>query len=525
MCATNLNKIRCKKRSQKTSLLLYADSLVSSEYFRKDLHQQIFMTTNQPQNPKSPSLLDNEATGGANSGKGLTFQDHVLLSLLPKWLSMEGFDAYIKEGLADMEAKFFVPGPQGYVKEFVETKDHNVAPAEFWKEIDRFQEMTGAGSRVYRWFRFICTSLSAELQPLKNGLRRIREPYDFYSDDQAVSEASYKDYEARVIKLGRTAYDAKFLFEQVVIDDEYSGGVNSGSGLFQSALAENLPAFEVLQGRTLGQIYDHLGTLVQQKINVTVTRTQIEAALMKPVPDQDKNLIFTQPVHVHVRGKEGPDKERAIVLEAAKFFGEERLSLPSDEWENGLMIPLRQTRQWIICSRPKRSILLTGEKRFSTSVAIGSVFSSVEGFTIKEELKDGIWATNSYNTANTPAYNLEVSLPTSTGDHLIVVIDIVRLIEPSVGRALSTLGLAGQPCLHLHGEQPLLSAEQADFLIKVIKNKITDSLQSTGATRIDLFLAVPSFLALLFGHRLNSLAPVQCYEWAGGDSYVLTCLV
>jgi hypothetical protein len=79
------------------------------------------------------------------------------------------------------------------------------------------------------------------------------------------------------------------------------------------------------------------------------------------------------------------------------------------------------------------------------------------------------------------------------------------------------------PSLHLKGQDPIVSPEQANLAVRDIKERLSNALHRTGAQQIDLFFAGPAFLALFLGHRLNATAPTQCYEHIETGHYVPTC--
>lgn len=121
----------------------------------------------------TPSLLEPQSRGGEIAGDGFSFQDHIILARIPTWLAQEGFTAMVQESIGDFETKFFFPG-HGFIKELLEVKDHQLQPSEFWSEIKRFQEKDAGSPDTYRRFTLIAAGASKELQPLVNGLNRIR---------------------------------------------------------------------------------------------------------------------------------------------------------------------------------------------------------------------------------------------------------------------------------------------------------------------------------------------------------------
>ena len=61
--------------------------------------------------PGAPSLLEAESRGGDVNERGKMFESAVILSYIPRWMAMEGFTSMLREGMGDVEAKFFVPWP------------------------------------------------------------------------------------------------------------------------------------------------------------------------------------------------------------------------------------------------------------------------------------------------------------------------------------------------------------------------------------------------------------------------------
>jgi hypothetical protein len=190
----------------------------------------------------TPSLLESESRGGDINEGGISFQASVTMALLPRWLSMEGFSAMIREAIFDTEAQFYVPG-RGLVKEALEAKDHSVTPSEFWKEITRFREVNKGSPGSYQWFTLASTGLSDSLRPIRNSLRRIREPYGFYEQDGTITDNSYQQYVEQVERLGKTREEADFLFRRVLIEDDWSLNARHAKGVFQQSIYDNLPSY------------------------------------------------------------------------------------------------------------------------------------------------------------------------------------------------------------------------------------------------------------------------------------------
>ena len=179
-------------------------------------------------------------------------------------------------------------------------------------------------------------------------------------------------------------------------------------------------------------------------------------------------------------------------------------------------------------NRSTRGIRLSGNRRLSASVAFGAVFSAVAGFTIDMIGREGaVWPTDAHARPDTPAYALvHTDKPaTAKSEDLVVSIGVPRDISRDVESALPALGLAAAPAMHLSGNAPIVSADQANAVVAEVKQRIAEAIRETHAKSVHLFIAGPAFVALLLGHRLNATAPVQCYEWVGSGAYVPTCLL
>ena len=470
---------------------------------------------------RAPSLLDREATGGEIAEGGFSFQRNVLLTYIPRWLAQEGFSALTQETYGDIEAKFYDPG-RGYVKEFVEAKNHPVMPTEFWKEIGRFQAMAIGSPGTYEWFTLVSSGISDALKPLVSGLRRLRGSYGFYEGDEALRSQSYADYEQIVEKLGHSKEEAAFLFSHVMVEHSYGSSPNHGRAMFLDALGHYLPEYD-LPPSVSGNLFISFDTLVEGRINSPVSRRELEAVMRDRVPENLRPA--KRPVRIFTAT--GPHTQSSdLVFEWEKFFGgPNRAYPPIEEWSGQLVAQLLDAKDWINAVRTTRRIKLDGNRRLSASLAIGTVFSAVAGYAIDMNYRDEPWATDRHANGETPDYRLTrtQSLNRGASSRLVVSIGIIKAIASDVESALPRLGLENAALLHLYGDQPVESAQQANRVVGSIKQAIDAALTETGSSTIDLFFAGPAYLALFLGHRLNALAPIQCYEWVSPGQYAPTC--
>lgn len=472
-----------------------------------------------------PTLTKRDATGGQVAATGLQFQTNVALAYLPGWLAHDGFSSMIVESMGDTEAKFFVPGA-GFLQEFVEVKDYALSPAPFWKEIDRFIELDEASPNTYRRFVLVCDGVSPTLAPLVNALRRVRDPLKFYERQSPIGAASYSEYANNVKKLKRTDADARFLFDRVVVDTDLAAAKQNGASVFSTALCSSMGEYNAVATHGLHSAYVHLKDLIEKQMNQPITRQQLEATLRA-------SLDATQcpsPRSVHMHTMIQDDDERhptALRFKWAQFFGGEARSYPPQaEWDKAILGDLKSAKEWTVQNRSSRAIKLTGNRRLSTSFALGSVFSAVAGFSIEIESRGGeMWRTDDHSAPGTPEYPLRADVIPGTEPGLVLVLSIGRDICGQVKGCLASLGLEKATLLHLCSGHPIISAQQANLAVKLIKENCTDVLEQNRPGTIHLFLFGPAFLALLLGHRFNATAPVQCYEWVSSGRYDPSCRV
>ncbi|WP_096186292.1 CD-NTase-associated endodeoxyribonuclease Cap4 [Evansella halocellulosilytica] len=471
---------------------------------------------------QSPSLLEKESTGGDIASSGFDFQAYLILCKLPHWLSFEGFSSVIWESVGDIEAKFFDP-QIGEVIEAIEAKDHRITPTEFWEEINRFKKMDEGSPGTYRWFTLSCTGLSETLHPLKNGLRRLRDPYPFYSHTSGVFENSYEEYKEKVIGLGKSEEMAEFLFHKVSIEDKWGSLSEKAKGMFNNEFNQHLPGYD-LRGSEQEKVFDVLHSIVRSQKNKPVFRQQLKQA-MHSVIGEDA-IPTDQKIYIHTEIYKLPKEPRKINFLWEPFFGEKDRKYPeSAVWTEELYNNVVETKKWIEKNRSSKRIHLSGNRRLSSAMAIGSVFSSVSGFSIEAEQREGgIWATDAHPNNQTPECEFVVDFEEGVDNQLIVTIGITRdSIANEVAVYLKGQRHSISSKLHLHTESPIITAEQANLVVKKLKKEIKAAATKVDAEKVHLFYAGPSHLVLFLGHRWNGMPSVQCYEWVNTGQYVPTC--
>src|SRR5712692_7932914 len=381
----------------------------------------------EQENPRPPSLLDSQARGGDTAAAGFAFQEGVALALLPSWLAQEGFSQMICEAIGDIEVQFFNPGTIPAI-ELIEVKDHTVPPAEFWREVDRFRQLESGCSGTYRRFRLVAPDLSAELKPVANALRRVRDAFPFYQHDQYINRHSFQDWVQLIESKNHSRDDAYFLFDLVIINTSLASAARDAEALFRQALIKHFPEYDQLPGRVIGEIYKEFAQLLGSRRNKAITRLELEGLARASHPGGA--WPTARPVWLHT-STESPteDSTTAIRFDWAPFFGGTgRDYPPPEDWNERVVRELERARKWIQSQRLIRRVYLTGNRRLSAALAIGATFSAVAGFAIETEYRGHIWATDDHPGADTLDYALELEPLVAAGEHLVVSIGITREI-------------------------------------------------------------------------------------------------
>lgn len=467
----------------------------------------------------SPSLLDPEARGGDTAEGGFAFQENMLVARVPAWLRREGFSEMVREAMGDAEAKFFVPG-HGEVREFMEYKDHQVAPAEFWKEIGRFQELDGGALGAYQSFVLACAGVSRDVQPVAEVLRRVRDPDSFYEGAEEIRASSFDAFVQTVERAGHGRSQARFLFSKVHLETAAPDAERLAREVFGGSLKEQFPDTSRLSGDEVDRAFERLRSLVKARKNQPISRAELEEALWDGLPAEIR--ADRRPVRI-VTATDAVDPCSApeLVFDWQEFFGGGERAYPAPEAWKRMRAELDATRDWIVAARRPRRISLGGSRRLSGSLCIGSALPAVSGFALEMDYRGDVWRTDEYGG---PPYPWEIERLGGGGcEELAVAIGVLKNIREDVTRFLENEGRVPQLRLVLRGSEPLAGPAAANSAVATAKDAISGEMSAAGARVLHLFIGAPAPFALFLGHRLNAIGEVQCYEWVGSGTYAPAC--
>lgn len=466
--------------------------------------------------------------GGAVAETGFGFQDNMVLFNIPGWLRMDAFTSIIREASCDYEARFFNPTRYGLQIVGVECKGYTVSFSDFWKEIDDFRELDEQNPGAYSRFLFQCAGVDGKLKPILVALQRIRGAWPFYDAGAPnIQKDSYNEFEARVLKAKRSIDQARFLFERVDVDFQLSTDERAGISKFVDQLQVNFPILARTPAGDLHVAALRVRDLLKSRKAEHVLRNELEEAIWGDMleqarPDQSRLTIFTSHDDASWAGAD----PKCLVSDWRSFFGGSERHYPAPEaWAAGPLRELAACRDWIEEQGRPRRLLIKGSRRNSSEFAVGSVFRSAAGFVLCKEQKDGIWSTDEHASADTPAYNWNITFPSQTTAAELAVA-IVVLGENSICESFVTALRKGTDreiaLLGLSSSHPFVSAAHVNRAVQGAKNEILRALSSTGARIVRLYLWGPAVLALFLGHRFNVEAQVICYEKDGSGRYVPT---
>ena len=477
---------------------------------------------NQKQN--TLSLLAPQATGGEIAEGGFQYQANLITAQIPSWLAKDGFTEMIRESLGDVEAKFFTPSV-GLNREFVEYKNHLLQPKEFWEEIENFWEKNKQAPDSYQRFVLACTSVSRELNPIINALDQVRDAYPFYDEAKQIQDTSYNHFVEVVKKRGKSKDMADFLFSKVHFKIDLTDAEDFPRELFRETLLNHFPIFENFPVKVSNEAYSHLVGLVSSRKRQPIYRQELENEIWQGIEERYRPLPSIRIHTLHdEKANKGPDG--CLQFEWKNFFGgSDRNFPPPEEWNQKVIGELHSTKEWLVSTNRSGHIHLSGHRRLSASIAVGSIFSAVAGFTIGIETRDGIWWTNSHAKEDTPDYQWQQSIDGESTGEIAVGISILKdTANEEVERYLETKHFYGNR-LYLFSNIALQSDDQANRAVQKAKSVIQELTSKTQAQKIHLFFAGPAQFALFLGHRLNTLGEIQCYERISPNTYVPTVLI
>ncbi len=159
-----------------------------------------------------------------------------------------------------------------------------------------------------------------------------------------------------------------------------------------------------------------------------------------------------------------------------------------------------------------REIVVQIQTRLSYAFLFGWTFRKVSGFSLSVVAGREVWPSGGLiHTSTQLSDDIPVLLDPSSSE-VVVVLNISRHIQRSVSEQVASWTQQPKAILSYRLEGgAITSSAQAVTLSLEIAQKIKNLIDHWGVRRIHLFGALPAALAVLVGHHLNAICPIDLY--------------
>jgi hypothetical protein len=466
--------------------------------------------------------------GGLNAGKGFDFQTRYTVCHLPIWLQDGSFHQLFTEGSGDIDIRYVEDGKSR--RKHIQTKDHDVAPAEFKEVIEAFRGFDARMPDVYQEFRLACPSLSQQMRPIETGLSRFRNAKPFYDDEVPALAQTQADIGERMRNIGLSDEEVAFVHEKVSIDVGHGDLAHDERALdlFIARMLDH-PEFANKLRAMVQPAYAALVSKIGASKGVVLDKSSIETLLRSAVlADLSQEASVT--VWIHNWTKETFTPPADYELDWTQLFdrGARKVPLP-DAWTNDLVPQLDALRKQIMAAGAVRTIRLRGKSALSTGIAIGATFPAVGSWTfeIPQPPAKEFWRSDA---TPRPGYVLqtEVTEVDPNGADLVLGLnirgdgrlDVMRYIE-STGQAPNAFVFMSPPS---QGAQSIGGDGDAVAMAIAVREKLGELLKARQLRTTRLFFYGPFALSVFLGQQLTSIGRVQLFEYQD-PSYVPSCLL
>jgi hypothetical protein len=461
-----------------------------------------------------PTLTDARGIGGLMAQDGFDYQVWDAMARLPAWLAHPGFEGLMIEGLEDFEARFFAPhSPVGHLLDRFQAKMTQLPKAEIEKVIGSFRTFDDAHPKVSRVQTLVTTVLPKELAWLARDPDRVRKARPFYDPFADVVAASDDKLRSDLTETFGTRL-GQFFARSVDVQLRVYPTRSTAVAAFGDAFSQAFPHNEV-SSRRVAAAFDALVGLADKSRGHTLTRkqlvTELQASLGISLADFSLSL--------HIRGDQSPECSGALEIDARGFS--QAPVPPTQAWQHDLLEPLGATARWAK-QQEKSRIILSGQYRLSTALALGWVFRAATGFELEIPTRAGAWATDQRPPSGLTIPVKVVDASQLQDRNLVVAIGVLRDPVPT----LLAQGRDPAKVLAMQFDQAIPDGSAAQLVVRQIKDVVQRTIDRLRPDTVDLFYAGPAALAVALGHRWNAITPTQLYEFEQSlGSYTPTAIL
>lgn len=474
------------------------------------------------------SLLSPAAMGGINAGKGFDFQTRYTVCHLPIWLQDGAFHQLFTEGTGDIDVRYIEDGKSR--RKHIQTKDHDVTPAEFKDIIEAFRDFDARMPDVYQEFRLACPSLSPQMRPIETGLSRFRNAKPFYNDEALALAPTQAALDERMRNVGLGDDEIAFIHKKVFIDVGHGDLAHDERAL--DLFVARMLTHPEFAGKLRAMVLPAYAALLQRigaSKGVVLDKPSIEALLRSTVlADLSQEASVTTWIHNWTKETFTPPAD--YELDWTPFFDRGSRKVPSPKiWTDDLVPQLHALRKQIMAVGAVRTIRLRGKCALSTGVALGATFPVVASWTfeIPQPPAKELWRSDATPTSD---YFLqtEVVEADSNGTNLVLGLnirgdgrtDVMRYIE-STGQMPNAFVFMGPLS---QGSQSIGGDGDAVAMAMAVREQLGGLLKARQLRMTRLFFYGPFALSVFLGQQLTSIGRVQLFEYQD-PSYVPSCLL
>ncbi|MCA1470731.1 SAVED domain-containing protein [Bradyrhizobium sp. IC3195] len=474
------------------------------------------------------SLLSPEAMGGINAGKGFDFQTRYTVCHLPMWLQDGTFHQLFTEGTGDIDIRYLENGKSR--RKHIQTKDHDVAPAEFKEVIATFRGFEADMPGVYQEFRLACPSLSPQMRPVETGLSRLRNAKPFYDDEPSALAQTQHGVDERMRNVGLSDEDIAFIHAKVYIDVGYGYLAHDEKALdhFIGRILDH-PEFASKIRAMVLPAYDALLRKIGASKGVVLDKSSLETLLRSAVLT-DLSAEASVTLWVHNWTKEAFTPPADYELDWTPLFDRGSRKVPSpNAWTNELVPQLDALRKQIMAAGAVRTIRFRGKCALSTGIALGATFPAVGSwaFEIPQPPAKDFWRSDA---TPTPGYVLQTEITEAdpSGADLVLGLnirgdgrmDVMRYVE-STGQTPNAFVFMAPPS---QGAQSIGGDGDAVAMAMAVREELGKLLKVRQLRTTRLFFYGPFALSVFLGQQLTSVGRIQLFEYQD-PSYVSSSLL
>ncbi len=477
----------------------------------------------------SASLIGKQGMGGIHGGKGYKAQDAYLCIKLPYWFAEPYCTHVLNEGSGDIDVKYERDGK--VERHYLQVKDHLVDRAEFREVVQQFWDKHQADPEITR-FVLVSGGLHKDVKAVRLALARLRGAEAMHGGT-ATEAATVTQLQEKVTDLDLPV-TAEWLHEHVDIEDSEHIRTypNSPRSLLNDFVGQtqSLPGFENTLRPALVQAYESLQAFISNNPGQTLAREDILDVIRRAV-DESNRMTQAEGLGIFLDVWGDPNAEARLAHDAVidwrdHFDRKTRRVSTVKTWAETLLPDLDEVQRRFRDSGTNRRVIVRGNAPLSVGLAVGAAFSAVKGYRLTVEQRGELWA------SDTPANGTRMVPRTGGmemlgegGQSLCVELNGVREVRRKVDEFKRASGtrFAARLALDMETEIENWTAEDAAGVVASVRRHLIDAYDRHGFEELHLFFAMPLGVAVLLGHKLNSVSIVQAYELQREGSYAPSC--